>query len=73
MLFVVTRGGLTAVELTMIDAGRADSVRQFRQEFQNVMAERLTSIIEDITGRLVINYQSQVLFDPGHEHRHLRV
>jgi uncharacterized protein YbcI len=40
-------------------------VRRFRQEFENEMSERLTSMIEQLTGRRVINYQSQVLFDPN--------
>jgi uncharacterized protein YbcI len=64
MLFVVMRGGLSAAEHTLLDAGRQDTVRQFRQEFQNVMAEPLTRMVEEITGRRVVNYQSQVLFDP---------
>jgi len=28
------------------------------------MTERLTTMIEDITGRKVLTYQSQILFDP---------
>ncbi|MCE3266548.1 MAG: hypothetical protein K0S15_1257 [Solirubrobacterales bacterium] len=28
------------------------------------MAERLTGTIEQLTGRKVVNYQSQVMFDP---------
>jgi uncharacterized protein YbcI len=64
LLFVVMRDGMTQAERTMLNAGREDSVRGFRQEFENEMAEPLVGIIERLTGRRVINYQSQVLFDP---------
>jgi uncharacterized protein YbcI len=64
LLLVVMRGGQTVAEETMVQAGRGDSVRQFRQEFVNVMAERLIGTIEQLTGRRVLTYQSQVLFDP---------
>lgn len=65
LLFIVMRGGVTQAEQTMLDAGRETTVRQFRQEFEDEMAERLTSMVEELTGRRVINYQSQVLFDPN--------
>jgi uncharacterized protein YbcI len=64
MLFVVMRGGMTTAESTMLDFGHADLVREFRQAFENAMTENLTGMIEEITGRKVVNYQSQVLFDP---------
>lgn len=64
LLFVVMRGGTTTAEETMLEAGQKDMVREFRQRFQNEMAERLTGTIEQLTGRKVINYQSQILFDP---------
>lgn len=64
LLFIVMRGGATTAEKTMLDAGDETTVRDFRQKFENEMAERLTYMIEQLTGRRVINYQSQVLFDP---------
>ncbi|HWT91624.1 MAG TPA: DUF2294 domain-containing protein [Solirubrobacteraceae bacterium] len=64
MLFVVMHGGLTTAEETMLDFGEADLVRQFRQTFENRMTEHLTGVIEDLTGRKVLTYQSQVLFQP---------
>ena len=64
LLFVVLRGGITRAERTMVDAGRQQSVRRFRQEFENETAKPLVAIIERVTGRHVISYQSQVLFDP---------
>lgn len=63
-LLVVMRGGILRSERTMLESGDHESVRDFRQRFENEMANRLTDMIEDLTGRTVINYQSQVLFDP---------
>lgn len=64
MLFVVMRGGLTTAEQTMLRFGRENMVRQFRQLFENEMTEVLTDLVEQSTGRTVINYQSQIMFDP---------
>ena len=64
LLLVVMRGGTTIAEQTMIEAGREDAVREFRQRFENEMTERLTTTIERLTGRKVVNYQSQILIDP---------
>lgn len=63
-LIVVMRGGTTRAEQTMLEAHREDSVREFRQQFENEMTGRMTGLVEELTGRKVINYQSQVLFDP---------
>lgn len=38
--------------------------RPFRQAFENQMTEQLTGMIEELTGRKVLTYQSQILFDP---------
>jgi uncharacterized protein YbcI len=64
MLFVVMRGGLTRAEQTMLRFGRQNMVRQFRQLFENEMTEVLTGLVEETTGRTVVNYQSQIMFDP---------
>jgi len=64
LLFVVMRGGTTTAEKTMVASDQEDAVRAFRQRFQNEMEEQLTSRIEQLTGRKVVNYQSQILFDP---------
>jgi uncharacterized protein YbcI len=65
LLFVVMREGITQAEQTMLDAGREGTVRNFRQEFENEMAEVVIRMIERLTGRRVVTYQSQVLFDPN--------
>jgi uncharacterized protein YbcI len=64
LLFVVMRGGALQSEKTMLEAGYGDTVREFRQKFENVMAERLVGTIEQLTERKVMTYQSQILFEP---------
>jgi uncharacterized protein YbcI len=65
MLFIVMRGGFTTAEMTMLKFGQGDLVRQFRQIFENEMGGRLIDMVEHLTGRRVLTYQSQVLFDPN--------
>jgi len=64
LLFVVMRGGMTVAEQTLVEAGEHDLVRSYRQSYENHMAGRLSGLIERLTGRTVITYQSQVLFEP---------
>jgi uncharacterized protein YbcI len=64
LLLIVMRGGMTRAERTMLEFGQHDLVRSIRQTFENEMAQKLTGKIEDLTGRKVLTYQSQVLFDP---------
>jgi uncharacterized protein YbcI len=63
-LLIVMRGSQTIAEKTMVEFGREDEVRAFRQTFENEMTSRLTGMIEDLTGRKVLGYQSQFLFEP---------
>jgi uncharacterized protein YbcI len=63
-LVVVMRGGVTVAEQTMLDRGHSDLVRTFRQAYQNEMGTELVTKVETLTGRKVVNYQSQILFDP---------
>lgn len=64
MLFVVMQGGVTTAEETMLEFGEEGMVRSFRQTFQDRMEGRLTSTVEELTGRRVVTYQSQILFNP---------
>jgi uncharacterized protein YbcI len=64
ILIIVMRGGLTTAEQTMLRFGRPKLVRQYRQLFEDEMTEHLTSLVEQTTGRTVVNYQSQIMFDP---------
>ncbi len=64
MLVIVMKGGITTAEQTMLDFGEEDKVRDFRQTFENQMTHKLTGMIEDLTGRKVLTYQSQIMFAP---------
>jgi uncharacterized protein YbcI len=63
-LLIVMRGGLTVAEESMLAKGHQDEVRAFRQTWQNDMRPILTAMVQERTGRHVVNYQSQVMFDP---------
>jgi uncharacterized protein YbcI len=63
-VFVVMENGLTRNEETLVAAGENDMVRQYRMRFQEVMRERVCATISDLTGRSVLTYHSQLLFDP---------
>lgn len=63
-VFCVMEGGLTRNEQTLLEAGEADLVRAYRLRFQEVMAKPTTEAIEQITGRKVVGYHSQIVFDP---------
>ena len=65
LLIIVMRGGMTTAEHTMVEFDQEDRVRSFRQTFENEMTERLTQMVEEATGRTVVTYQSQVMFDPN--------
>jgi uncharacterized protein YbcI len=57
-------GGLTRTEETLVDAGEQALVRQVRTRFQEVVRDRLCAAVEEITGRRVQTYHSQLLLDP---------
>lgn len=63
-LLVVMRGSQTQAEKSMLEFGHEDRVRDFRQQFENEMTTRLSATIEELTGRKVLGYQSQILFEP---------
>ena len=63
-VFCVMSGGLTRDEETMIRGGEHDAVRDYRLRFQAVIAPELIRRIEDVLGRKIASYHSQVLFDP---------
>jgi uncharacterized protein YbcI len=63
-VFVVLEGGLTQNERTLLDAGEANMVRTYRLRFQEVVSEQATGAVEELTGRKVVGYHSQIVFDP---------
>jgi uncharacterized protein YbcI len=63
-VFCVMSGGLTRDEETMIRGGQHEAVRDYRLRFQSVISPELIRRVEDVLGRTVVGYHSQVLFDP---------
>jgi uncharacterized protein YbcI len=63
-IFCTMSGGFTRDEETMIRAGEHDAVRDYRLTFQRVIAPELIRRVEDVVGRRIVGYHSQVLFDP---------
>ena len=63
-VFTVLEGGLTRNEETLLAAGQHDAVRNYRLKFQQAVRDQFTSAVETITGRRVLDYHSQILFDP---------
>jgi uncharacterized protein YbcI len=63
-VFCVMEGGLTRNEETLLAAGEHDLVRNFRLRFQEVMAQPTCEAVEQITGRKVVGYHSQIVFEP---------
>jgi|SRR5205085_3781282 uncharacterized protein YbcI len=54
----------TPVERTLLDAGETDAVRETRHAFQRTMESRFRDTVEQMTGRTVRAFLSQVTFDP---------
>src|SRR5215217_5670509 len=65
-VFVALEGGLTRNEETLLADGKVDVVRSYRLSFQETMAPTTTAAVEELTGRKVIAYHSQITFDPPH-------
>jgi uncharacterized protein YbcI len=63
-IFVAMEGGMTRNEETLLAAGREDVVRNYRLTFQEVVGRTTVGAVEEITGRRVANYHSQVVFNP---------
>jgi uncharacterized protein YbcI len=63
-VFCVMEGGLTRNEETLIERGHEDLVRNYRLCFQEAMTEPMAEAIQRITGRTVIGYHSQIVFNP---------
>ena len=55
---------LTTVERTLVEKGEEALVRTVRLRFQEMESERFTSAVEELMGRPVIAYHSQVTFHP---------
>jgi uncharacterized protein YbcI len=60
----VLRGGFTAVERTLIEAGKPDAVHLVRRTFQDLMEQPFKDLVQGAIGRRVIAYVSQVHHNP---------
>jgi uncharacterized protein YbcI len=63
-VFVAMEDGLTRNEETLLADGKEDLVRGYRLSFQETMGETTTAAVEELLGRRVLTYQSQIVFDP---------
>src|SRR5215207_8602149 len=61
-VFCAMEGGLTRNEEVLVEAGEERAVREYRLLFQEAMTKTTTGAIEEITGRPVIGYHSQITF-----------
>jgi uncharacterized protein YbcI len=63
-VFVVMEGGLTRNEETLLADGKEDLVRSYRLSFQETVGPTTMGAVEELLGRRVLTYHSQVVFDP---------
>jgi uncharacterized protein YbcI len=63
LVVTVLRDVLTVAERTLIDADRADTVRDVRTTFQSSLEQTFRAAVERLTGRRVHSFLSQV--DPA--------
>lgn len=60
------QGGLTQVEQTLLESNDEPLVRQVRLRFQQRLRPEFVGAVERITGRHVLGYESQIIFDPAY-------
>jgi uncharacterized protein YbcI len=60
LVVTVLRDVLTAAERTLVEAGRSDTVREFRTTFQFSLDQTFRSAVERLTGRRVQSFMSQI-------------
>jgi uncharacterized protein YbcI len=63
LIVTVLRDVFTTVERTLIELERPDTVREVRTTFQTMMGESFIAAVEELTGRRVESFMSQV--DPA--------
>ena len=64
LIVCVLTDGFTAIERTMMEGGEPDRVLEMRRDFQRMMKERYTAMIQELTGRTVLAFLSQAHVDP---------
>ena len=64
LIVCVLSDGFTAIERTMMEGGEPDRVLDMRRDFQRLMKERYSGMIEELTGRKVLAFLSQAHVEP---------
>ena len=57
-------GGLLPHEEVLVRDGEELMVRQYRLRFQESAAPQIRGAVEQVTGRKVLTYHSQIMFGP---------
>jgi uncharacterized protein YbcI len=63
-VFIAMEGGLTRNEETLLEDGKDEVVRAYRLAFQETMRDTMMGTVAEITGRRVLTYHSQIVFNP---------
>lgn len=58
LLVVLLRGGFTIAEQTLYEGGRGMAVRDSRHALQDTLEQRMTALIEGLTGRKVAAFMT---------------
>jgi uncharacterized protein YbcI len=64
LIVCVLSDGFTAIERTMMEGGEPDRVLDMRRDFQRMMKQRYSEMIEELTGRRVLAFLSQAHVEP---------
>jgi uncharacterized protein YbcI len=64
LIVCVLSNGFTAIERTMMEGGEPQRVLEMRRDFQRMMKERYSQMIEELTGRKVLAFLSQAHVEP---------
>jgi uncharacterized protein YbcI len=63
-VFVAMEGGLTTNEQTLVADGKHELVRAYRLSFEETVRGIATAAVEELLGRRVLDYHSQIVFNP---------
>ena len=64
LITCVLSDGFTAIEKTMMKGGEPERVLEMRRDFQRMMKVRYSEMVEELTGRTVLAFLSQVHVEP---------
>jgi uncharacterized protein YbcI len=64
LIVCVLSDGFTAIERTMMEGGEPERVLEMRRDFQRMMKQRYSEMIQELTGRTVLAFLSQAHVEP---------